>query len=111
VILQMRTYELFDDTREAFHARFRDHAVRIFERHGFSFVAGWERRHEGRLQFVYVLKWLDEDTMQRCWAAFMADDEWAEIKRRSAASAAGPLVGEIDDCLITPVDYLPSPFT
>jgi hypothetical protein len=111
VILQMRTYELFDNTREAFHARFRDHAVRIFERHGFSFVAGWESRHEGGSQFSYVLRWPDEDTMRRCWAAFMADDEWAEIKRRSAASAPGPLVGEIDDCLVTPVDYLPAVLT
>ena len=107
----MRTYDLFDDTREAFHARFRDHAVRIFARHGFSFVAGWERRDSDRPQFTYVLQWPDEDTMRLCWSAFMADDEWAEIKRRTAAAAAGPMVGEIDDCLITPVDYLPSPFT
>ena len=107
----MRTYELFDETREAFHARFRDHAVRIFEHHGFAFVAAWERRHGDRPQFVYVLRWPDEATMQRCWAAFMADAEWAEIKRQSAVSAPGPMVGEIDDCLITPVDYLPCPFT
>ncbi len=104
----MRTYELFDATRDAFHVRFRDHAVRIFERHGFSFVTGWERRRDDRPEFTYVLRWADEATMRRCWESFLADEEWAEIKRRSADAAAGPLVGEIDDYIIDPVDYLPA---
>ena len=104
----MRTYELFDATREAFHARFRDHALRIFERHGFTFVTGWERRRDDGPEFAYVLQWADENTMRRCWAAFMADEEWADVKRRSADAAGAPLVGAIDDCLIDPVDYLPA---
>ena len=104
----MRTYQLYDDTRDAFHARFRDHAVRIFERHGFSFVAGWERRQGDTPLFTYVLRWPDEATMQRCWDAFKADEEWADIKRQTAATASGPLLGDIEDCVINPVDYLPA---
>ncbi|HLU07938.1 MAG TPA: hypothetical protein VKZ91_15370, partial [Woeseiaceae bacterium] len=35
VIHQLRIYQLFDNTREAFHERFRDHAQRIMERYDF----------------------------------------------------------------------------
>lgn len=111
MILQQRTYELFDATRDAFHVRFRDHATRFLDRHGFTVVAAWERRRDGRPEFVYVLRWPDEATMRRGWDAFLADPEWAEIKHRSVIDAGGPLVGDIDDCVITPVEYLPSPFT
>jgi hypothetical protein len=29
MIHQLRIYEIFEDTKDAFHARFRDHAARI----------------------------------------------------------------------------------
>ena len=39
VIHQLRIYQLFDNTKEAFHERFRDHAQRIMARHDFHIVA------------------------------------------------------------------------
>jgi len=36
----------------------------------------------------------------------MADEEWAEIKRDTAAKH-GTLVGAIEDRLLTPTDYSP----
>jgi heme-degrading monooxygenase HmoA len=108
-IHQLRVYEIFDDTREAFHDRFRDHAMRIMDRHGFQIVAIWESRaDDGRLQFVYLLQWPDEDTMRARWAAFMADAEWAEIKRRTAREH-GRFVGDIEERTLVPTGYSPHP--
>jgi hypothetical protein len=39
MIHQLRVYEIFEDTKAAFHARFRDHAARIMRRHGFDIAA------------------------------------------------------------------------
>ncbi|HSX63636.1 MAG TPA: NIPSNAP family containing protein, partial [Pseudoxanthomonas sp.] len=37
-IHQLRIYEIFDDTKAAFHDRFRDHAARIMARHDFRIL-------------------------------------------------------------------------
>jgi len=81
VIHQLRIYEIFDGNKKAFHERFRDHAMRIMARYGFKIVATWESRTEDRTEFVYLLEWPDRETMKDRWAKFMADKEWAEIKK------------------------------
>jgi heme-degrading monooxygenase HmoA len=106
MIHQLRIYEIFDDSKAAFHTRFRDHAVRIMRRYGFNIVAMWEAKTERRTEFVYLLRWPDERTKTNAWAAFMADREWAEIKR--ATRDRGALVGEIEDRVLIPTDYSPS---
>jgi NIPSNAP len=107
VIHQLRIYELVEETKEAFHERFRDHAARIMATYGFHIVAGWESSWEGRPEFVYLLEWPDEATMKDRWAAFMADEEWARIKRETSARH-GDMMGSIQDRVLTAVDYLPT---
>lgn len=105
-IHQVRIYEIFDDTRGQFHARFRDHAMRIMRRHGFDIVAMWESRSGDRLEFVYLLQWPDQATLRDRWVAFMADEEWVRIKGETRAQ--GPMVGEIEDRVLTVVPYSPT---
>ena len=105
MIHQLRIYEIFEHNKAAFHARFRDHAARIMRRHGFRILTMWEARGQ-RTEFVYLLEWPDAATKSAAWAAFMADSEWAEIKRRTAAEH-GSLVGAQEDRLLVPTDYSP----
>lgn len=107
MIHQLRTYEIFDTNKAAFHARFRDHAARIMQRYGFKIVAMWETRANDKPQFVYLLEWPGEAAKAAAWSAFMADTEWAEIKRVTSAQH-GVLVGAIEDRLLTPLDYSPA---
>lgn len=102
MINQLRTYQIFPQTADAFHARFRDHAARIMARHGFRIQAMWETGEGESLAFVYLLTWQDEAEMKACWAAFMADEEWAEIKRNTVER---PIVGTIQDQVLRPTDY------
>ncbi len=85
MIHQLRIYEIFDNNKSAFHARFRDHAARIMRRYDFQIVAMWETRFDNKTEFVYLLEWPDEATKTRQWAAFMADAEWTEIRRATSA--------------------------
>ncbi|GHD59404.1 hypothetical protein GCM10017083_43540 [Thalassobaculum fulvum] len=109
MIHQLRIYQIFEDTRAAFHDRFRDHAARLMRQHGFDIRAMWEARTDTRREFVYLLAWPDEATLRARWDAFMADAEWSRIKRETGAAAGGPLVGEIEDRVLVPVDHLPGP--
>ncbi len=109
MIHQLRIYEIFAHNKGAFHERFRDHAARIMRKYGFNIVAMWEAQTEWRTEFVYLLAWPDEAARSAAWAAFMADEEWTEIKRVTGA-AHGKLVGAIEDRVLVPTRYSPSMF-
>ncbi|MEL6233103.1 MAG: NIPSNAP family protein [Pseudomonadota bacterium] len=102
MINQLRVYQIFPQTAAAFHARFRDHAARIMARHGFRIQAMWETGAEETLAFAYLLSWQDEAEMTAGWAAFMADEEWAQIKRDTVER---PIVGAIEDRVLRPTPY------
>jgi hypothetical protein len=105
-VQQLRIYEIFDANKQAFHDRFRDHAMRIMKKYDFEIVAMWEAQNGERTQFVYLLDWPDEATMKDRWSRFMADQEWAAIKKETAAKH-GKLVGEIQDRTLKLTNYSP----
>lgn len=107
VIHQLRIYQIFEHNKQAFHERFRDHAMRIMAPYDFKIVAQWETTHAGRTEFVYLLQWPDQATLTDRWAKFMADQEWASIKKRTGAQH-GQLVGDIEDRVLTLQDYSPT---
>ncbi|GEM_PF-484478 len=104
---QLRIYEINRDNRGPFHDRFRDHALRIMQRHGFTVLDMWESDTGDRLQFVYLLSWPDEATMEARWEAFLADGEWIAIKRRTAAES-GQLVREANGQPLARLSYSPA---
>jgi kynureninase len=103
---QLRIYEIFEHNKAAFHLRFRDHAWRIMKGYGFTVLGFREARTAARTEFVYLLEWPDEATMRTAWSSFMADREWAEIKRRTKA-AHGDLVGAIEERVLEGTPYSP----
>ena len=108
MIHQLRIYEIFEHNKTAFHDRFRDHAARIMKMYGFQILAMWETQTEARTEFVYLLVWPDEPTMQSTWEHFLADEEWKEIKRVTRLQH-GDLVGEVESRMLVPTSYSPLP--
>lgn len=106
MIEQLRIYEIFESNKDAFHARFRDHAARIMKTHGFDIAAMWEAKGKDRTEFIYVLRWPDEATMRASWARFMQDAEWSKIKDSSAAEH-GRMVGGIEERVMQRTSYSP----
>jgi len=105
-IHQLRIYEIFENNKAAFHERFRTEAIRIMKKYDFNIVAMWESRTPQRTEFVYLLEWPDEATMQDRWAKFMADQEWKDIKKRTGAQH-GALVGDIEERTLYLTSYSP----
>jgi len=106
VIHQLRIYEIFDSNKRAFHDRFRDHAMRIMAKYDFKIVATWESKKDNRTEFVYLLEWPDEKTMNDRWEKFLRDPEWIKIKKETG-EINGPLVGEIQARTLYLTDYSP----
>ena len=103
---QLRIYEIPRTNEGVFHDRFRDHALRIMARHGFAVRSIWRSEHEGKVEFVYLLDWPDAATMKAAWAAFMADEEWAAIKKETGARH-GRFVDAISDRTLEPLSWSP----
>ena len=80
--------------------------MRIMKRHDFKIIRMWESRSTDKLEFVYLLEWRDEGTMTAKWKAFLANQEWIDIKKRTNSDTA-PLVGEIQSRILKKVDYSP----
>src|SRR4026209_53399 len=106
VIHQLRIYEIFDSNKRAFHDRFRDHAMRIMAKYDFKRVATWESKKDNRTEFVYLLEWPDEKTMNDRWEKSLRDPEWIKIKKETG-EINGPLVGEIQARTLYLTDYSP----
>lgn len=106
-IQQLRIYAIPRANEDVFHARFRDHAMRIMARYGFAIRSIWRSESAEKVEFVYLLDWPDTATMQRAWTAFLADPEWVQIKKDSAARH-GSFVDAVSERTLEPVAYSPA---
>lgn len=101
MIHQLRIYQVDPALVEHFDERFKNHAKRIMERHGFHIESMWYSRDNGRVEFVYVLRWPDAEQMTTRWDAFMADPEWEAIKQRSRDTTGEPVIAKLADKVLT----------
>ena len=104
---QLRIYEINRGNRDAFHKRFQDHALRIMRRHGFKIIDMWESDSGAKIEFVYLLSWPDRSTMDSRWRELLADQEWIDIKKRTAAQS-GELVRAVNSQPLIRVSYSPA---
>ena len=106
-VFELRVYHTYDGKLDDLMARFRDHTITIFNRHGMQSVAYWTPLDEplkGKTLF-YILKHPNREAATANWAAFHDDPEW---KQESAASEAnGKLVEKVDSTFLKLTDFSP----
>lgn len=71
----------------------------------FEIVAMWYSEIDGNTEFVYVLRWDDEATMRKQWAAFMADTDWDEIKQKSREAGGEMVLAKVRDQVLNDTDW------
>jgi NIPSNAP protein len=109
-VYEMRTYYAAEGKLEALHARFRDHTVSLFTRHGMTVVGFWvpvdgtTGAATGNT-LVYILSYPSLEARKKAWDAFSADTEWTAVKTESEKN--GKLVDKVDSVFLTPTDYSP----
>ena len=106
-VYEMRTYTAADGKFDAVNARFRDHTLKLFEKHGRKNVGYWTPS-EGPLvgtTLIYILEHRSRDEAKKSWAAFSADPEWQKAK--AASEANGRIVAKAESVFLTATDYSP----
>ena len=106
-VYQLRIYEIFENNKKEFHDRFRNHAIQIMKKYNFNIKSIYVSKSDKKTEFVYFLEWPNEATMKKAWQDFKTDKEWIEIKKQYTAKY-GDVVGNVEDRILTKVDYSPN---
>lgn len=106
-VFELRTYTAHPGRLDALHARFRDHTMRIFRKHGMSNVGYWSPQDAPLADntLVYVISHPSREAAANNWKAFGADPEWRKVAEESQRD--GRIVANVDSVFMDPTDYSP----
>jgi len=106
-VYELRVYHANPGKLESLVARFRDHTMRIFAKHGIKSVAYWTALDEPvkSSTLIYMLEHPSRDAATANWKNFQEDPEWKSVKEKSEAN--GKLVEKIDSTFLTLTDFSP----
>jgi hypothetical protein len=105
-LYEMRVYYAAPGKLDALHARFANHTMKLFDKHGMTnvgyFVPVGDNK-EGKL--VYFLAYPSKDARDKSWKAFVADPDWK--KAAADSEKDGKLVAKAESKFLTATDYSP----
>ncbi len=101
-VFELRTYTAIDGKLDNVVARFRDHTVKLFEKHGMENIGYWVAKDTPNT-LIYIVAHKSRDAAKASWDAFRADPDWA--KARTASEANGKIVDKVASVFMDPVDF------
>jgi hypothetical protein len=110
-LYELRVYTTNEGKMPALDARFRDHTINLFTRHGmtpigfFHPIAPAAGPADNRL--IYLMGYKDRATRDAQWISFANDPEWKAVY--SASEEKGPLLAKAPESIfMTATDYSPA---
>jgi len=106
-VYELRTYTAPAGKLEELHARFRNHTMRIFQKHGIQNVA-YFRPQDAPLKdntLIYVIAHPSREAAKQNWAAFVKDPEWQKVAQESQVN--GKIVAKVESVFLDATDYSP----
>jgi hypothetical protein len=106
-VFELRVYHCFPGRLPALQARFRDHTIRIFNKHHMTSVAYWTPQDPATKDntLIYILAHESRESATKSWADFRTDPEWQQVAK--ASEADGKIVEKVDSTFMDPTDYSP----
>ena len=106
-VFELRTYTTPEGKLPNLEARFRDHTMEIFEKHGIENVAYWTPQDEplSANTLIYIIAHDSREAATASWAAFGADPEWQRVSRESQVD--GRILTGVVSVFLDPTDFSP----
>jgi hypothetical protein len=106
-VYELRTYTAPDGKLGELHSRFRDHTIRIFNKHGMKSVIylAPQDAPDSANTLIYVLEHPSREAAKKAWADFAADPEWVKVSADSQVN--GRIVSKVVSVFADPTDYSP----
>jgi hypothetical protein len=106
-VFELRTYHAAPGKLKALEARFRDHTIKLFEKHGMTIIGFWTDMNpkEGDDKLIYILAYPTKEAADKSWKEFGSDPDWTKVKQETEKD--GKLVNKVDSVYMNPTDYSP----
>ncbi len=109
-VFELRTYHAAPGKIKALEARFRDHTMKLFEKHGITNIGYWTELtpKEGEEKLIYIIAFPSKEAADKSWKEFINDPDWKKVKDESEKD--GPLLRKenpVDSVYMNPTDYSP----
>jgi len=105
-VFEMRTYYAAPGKLDALSARFRDHTIKLFEKHGMTNIGYWMPIENPDSRLLYVLAYPSREARETSWKNFGADPEWKAA--HAASEKDGKLVAKSEQLFMNATDFSPS---
>lgn len=104
-IFEIRTYTCYEGKLPDLLARFRNHTVQIFERHGMTSIGYWVPQDgpTSHNTLIYILAHPSREAARTNWDAFRNDPEWQKVQKESEAN--GKIVSKVDSVFAEATDF------
>ena len=106
-VYEMRTYTAPEGKLPNLQARFRDHTIRIFNKHGMKSVGYWVPQDAPTKDntLIYIISHDSREAAKKNWADFQADPEWKKVAAESQVD--GRIVSGVVSVFMDATDYSP----
>ncbi|HEV2399807.1 MAG TPA: NIPSNAP family protein [Candidatus Sulfotelmatobacter sp.] len=106
-IFELRVYHAAAGKLSELESRFREHTIKIFDRHGMKSIAYWTPTDEPEESntLIYILQHPSREAADANWKSFRDDPEWKSVKEKSEAN--GTLVDKVDSTFMALTDFSP----
>ena len=106
-VYELRTYTAPEGKLGELNARFKNHTLRIFEKHGMKNVLYMTPQDapDSQNTLIYVLEHANREAAKKSWDAFRADPEWQKVSKETQLN--GPIVSKVVSVFADPTDYSP----
>lgn len=109
-VYELRIYTCEPGKLDALNTRFREHTLRLFEKHGIENVAYWTpiAGAEADPRLVYVIKHRSREAANDSWKAFREDPEWKAVAQASQEAHGKILAKAPESIYMAATDYSPT---
>ncbi len=106
-VYELRVYHAAPGKLSDLLSRFREHTIKIFDRHGMKSVAYWTPLDEPEKSntLIYILQHPSREAAAANWKSFQDDPEWRNV--RDESEAKGKLVERVDSTFLALTDFSP----
>ena len=102
-VFEMRTYYANEGKLEELKARFRDHTVDLFKKHGMINIGYWVPAENKDNKLIYILAYSSKEAREKSWKGFLNDPDWKEAFKASIKN--GRLVKKIENDFLKGTDF------
>ncbi len=104
MIHELRVYRCVPGKLPALLARFANHTLKLWEKHGIRQAGFWTTLiGESNQELIYLLAWESMAEREAKWSAFLADPAWQAV--RAETEKDGAIVANVGNQFLAPTAF------